>query len=387
MTKMSFCPGRMKLPNSDFLYPSYFAAEKRTSKPNKNKKRKNLFALRKIVWKLKKNLLNSIEPILCDKSVMTSYAKPLVKEPPPVIPNRRKSVFAEAYNPEEDEDETEKVVYPKSDEQRKRLAEAVKHILLFRSLEAEQMQEVIDAMFEKKVTKGEYIIKQGDDGDNFYVIESGIYSIYVLIDGTPKQVGKYENSGSFGELALMYNMPRAATIQAETTGLIWGMDRQTFRRIVLKSAFKKRQMYEKLIETVPLLKALEPYERMNVADALQPRSFKSGTQIIQQGNSADGMYFVEDGTVRISVVGENGQEAEVSRVSKGGYFGEQALVTHKPRAASVFAVDNVKLAFLDVDAFERLLGPCMQIMKRNIDDYEGQLEKTFGFKINITDMR
>jgi len=308
-------------------------------------------------------------------------------EPPPVIPNRRKSVFAEAYNPEEDEDETEKVVYPKSDEQRKRLAEAVKHILLFRSLEQEQMQEVIDAMFEKKVTKGEYIIKQGDDGDNFYVIESGIYSIYVLIDGSPKQVGKYENSGSFGELALMYNMPRAATIQAETVGLIWGMDRQTFRRIVLKSAFKKRQMYEKLIETVPLLKALESYERMNVADALQPRTFKCGTQIIQQGNSADGMYFVEDGTVRISVVGDNGQEAEVSRVSKGGYFGELALVTHKPRAASVFAVDNVKLAFLDVDAFERLLGPCMEILKRNIDDYEGQLEKTFGFKINITDMR
>ena len=48
--------------------------------------------------------------------------------------NRRKSVFAEHYDPEEEEDE-EKLIYPKSDEQRKRLGEAVKNILLFRSLD------------------------------------------------------------------------------------------------------------------------------------------------------------------------------------------------------------------------------------------------------------
>lgn len=68
---------------------------------------------------------------------------------------------------------------------------------------------------------------------------------------------KYENGGSFGELALMYNMPRAATIQAASAGSLWAMDRQTFRRILLKSAFRKRKMYESLIESVPMLKALE----------------------------------------------------------------------------------------------------------------------------------
>ena len=51
------------------------------------------------------------------------------------------------------------------------MLEAVKEILLFRSLESEQLNEVLDAMFERKVTPNEYIIKQGDDGDNFYVVE------------------------------------------------------------------------------------------------------------------------------------------------------------------------------------------------------------------------
>ena len=63
------------------------------------------------------------------------------------------------------------IIHPKSDSQRKSLLEAVKEILLFRSLESEQLNEVLDAMFERKVTPNEYIIKQGDDGDNFYVVE------------------------------------------------------------------------------------------------------------------------------------------------------------------------------------------------------------------------
>lgn len=68
----------------------------------------------------------------------------VITEPPPArFNNRRKSVFAETYDPEEDDsDEGAPVVFPKSDAQRQRLAEAVRGILLFRSLDAQQMQQV-----------------------------------------------------------------------------------------------------------------------------------------------------------------------------------------------------------------------------------------------------
>ncbi|XP_073994144.1 cAMP-dependent protein kinase type II regulatory subunit isoform X1 [Rhodnius prolixus] len=302
---------------------------------------------------------------------------------------RRKSVFAEAYNPEEDDDDTIKPqIYPKSDEQRQRLAESVKNILLFRSLDQEQIIEVLDAMFIKDVKEGEYIIRQGDDGDNFYVIQNGIYNAYVLDNSQQeKLIHTYYNNGSFGELALLYNMPRAATIKAGSDGSLWAMDRQTFRRIVLKSAFKKRKMYESLIECVPMLSALQSYESMNLADALIPKTYQDGDCIIKQGDAADGMYFVENGHIKITIIGDNGKEVEIKRIQKGEYFGELALVTHKPRAASAYAIGPVKVAFLDVEAFERLLGPCMQIMQRNINDYESQLVKIFGSKNDITDMR
>jgi len=309
--------------------------------------------------------------------------------PPQNCNYRRKSVFAEAYNPEEDDDEGQKAVFPKSDEQRARLSDAVQGILLFRALDPHQMQEVIDAMFDRKVTAGENVIQQGDDGDNFYVVESGQYSIYVKMDDSaePKKVGSYDNKGSFGELALMYNMPRAATITADVEGSLWAMDRQTFRRIVLKNAFKKRKMYEALLETVPMLKTLEPYERMNLADALVPRTFTDGELIIEQGDDADGMYFVEEGTVRITRTEQGQDEVQINVIEKGGYLGELALITKNPRAASAYAVGDVRLAFLDRDAFERLLGPCMDVMKREMENYEEELQKIFGSSVNISDVR
>jgi cAMP-dependent protein kinase regulator len=235
-------------------------------------------------------------------------------------------VAAERYDPEADEDDGQKVVHPKSDDQRHRLNDAVKNILLFRSLEEKQMQEVIDAMFERKVVPGEHVIEQDDDGDNFYVIDHGTYDILVH----QKKVGAYNEVGSFGELALMYNMPRAATIVATNEGSLWAMDRATFRRIVLKNAFNKRKMYEALLETVPLLKSLDSYERMNIADALVSKQFSDGVQIIKQGDSASCMYFIEDGEVRIAIrPSAEEPESDITSVHKGGYFGELALVTHK----------------------------------------------------------
>lgn len=61
------------------------------------------------------------------------------------------------------------------------------------------------------------------------------------------------------------------------------------------------------------------------------------------GDAADGMYFIEDGTVSIRIEQDAG-EVEISVLSKGGYFGELALVTHRPRAASAYAATDVKAA-------------------------------------------
>ncbi len=299
--------------------------------------------------------------------------------------NRRVSVAAEKYNPEEDTSTEPAAVHPKTAAERAYLMNMMTLIFLFRSLDAKQKESVIDAMFGRDCVVGDTIIEQGDDGDNFYIIESGAYDIFV----NKNKVGEYRDKGSFGELALMYNMPRAATIVVSEPGKLWALDRVTFRRIVLKSAFEKRKMYEQLLENMPLFKTLSSYERMNVADALFSKQFARDEPIIKQGEDAQCMYFVEQGAVRI-VRDQDGQSKEVKVCGKGDYFGELALLTKKPRAATAYAGGDTdtptKCAILDVDAFERLLGPCLKIMQKNMVDYDKQLKQLFGDKFSLADI-
>lgn len=61
------------------------------------------------------------------------------------------------------------------------------------------------------------------------------------------------------------------------------------------------------------------------------------------GDAADGMYFIEEGSVSIRIEQDAG-EVEISVLGKGQYFGELALVTHRPRAASAYAASDIKVA-------------------------------------------
>ena len=76
---------------------------------------------------------------------------------------------------------------------------------------------------------------------------------------------------------------------------------------------------------------------------------------------------------------QDGESKELKVCNKGDYFGELALLTKNPRAATVLASgDEVKCAILDIEAFERLLGPCIEIMKNNIPNYEITMKNVFG---------
>jgi len=71
------------------------------------------------------------------------------------------------------------------------------------------------------------------------------------------------------------------------------------------------------------------------------------------------------GTVSVTV-----DDQEVKQLAEGSYFGELALLSNKPRAATITVLsENATAGVLDVNAFERLLGPCKEVMERAIDNY------------------
>jgi cAMP-dependent protein kinase regulator len=86
----------------------------------------------------------------------------------------------------------------------------------------------------------------------------------------------------FGELALLYNAPRAATITAKTNSHLWVLDRDTFNFIVKDAASRKREKYEEFLKSVPILSQMDHYERAKLSDAIKEEKFNPGDYIIKE---------------------------------------------------------------------------------------------------------
>jgi len=261
--------------------------------------------------------------------------------------SRRASVSAEPIDVESDEPPP---VYPKTPEQFRSIKASIANNFVFRDLDQEQETGVLNAMKEVHVKKGEVIIRQGDDGDYCYVVESGLFHCYILRDSLPtswpsadalsrtklahpgfhpvfgQKVMECKPGSCFGELALMYGHARAATVQAMEPSVVWALDRINFRTIVLKIAHRRRTMYEHFLSTVPLLSSLEPAERSKIADTLYSRVYQDGESVVSQGETGDTFFFIEEGDAVVikSSEGERG-EIIVGNLKKGDYFGGKSF--------------------------------------------------------------
>lgn len=284
--------------------------------------------------------------------------------PPPKPRGRRQSVSAAATADNMAAmSKWEKKVHPKSDEEKARIKGILSENFMFKNLDDEQMATIVDAMAPVEKSDGEDIIKQGDQGDNYYILDQGDADVYKN-DKKLVTFKASEGSHGFGELAIMYNAPRAATIRAAGACKLWAVDQLTFKKIVVDSTVAKRNKYNELLAKVPILETLEEYERMTVADALKEEKFSSGARILQQGDPGDSFYIIKTGSVSCMQ-----GEKEVLALSEGAYFGEIALLTSKPRQATVVAKEDCVCLSLDRKTFKRVMGPLTTILQRNMDKY------------------
>ncbi|OBZ84338.1 cAMP-dependent protein kinase regulatory subunit [Choanephora cucurbitarum] len=283
--------------------------------------------------------------------------------------NRRVSVSAESMQPSlsNQSKKKKKGLQKKPEAEADLIAHSLQNHFLFRTVEQEQLQDVIDSMEEKRFKAGSFVIEQGAVGDYFYIVSEGTLDCFV----DDKKVTEYHRGGSFGELALMYNAPRAATIQATSDAILWALDRISFRSMLMETNAEKRQLHEKFLEYVPLLKSLELAERHKIADALEPVWFHDGDVVLRQGDPGESFYLIEKGTAvcYYQKPGFDTQE-QVNELKK-----ELALIHDKPRAATVVAKGDLKCVTLGKAAFIRLLGPVMDILKRNTANYHAILQQ------------
>jgi CRP-like cAMP-binding protein len=260
-------------------------------------------------------------------------------------------------------------VIHKSEAEIKRIKAALKGNFLFQNLPTTQTKQIYDAMKKRTVKANDVVIQQGEKGEEFFVLDEGELAVSILNNSVEVEIMRYRPNPAganpcFGELALMYSKPRAATVAALTDGVLWAIDRRSFREILKKSSKDKYLM--RTLRSVEVLKSLSVSQLQRLGEAMEEAEFKGGESILSQGDYGDSFYIIAQGSARV-VKEVDGEYKHVGTITEGQYFGERALLKEEPRAASVVAEEGgkpLKCLFISKQVFEEVLGSLQEIINK-----------------------
>jgi len=221
------------------------------------------------------------------------------------------------------------------------------------------------------VKKDTILIHQGDrEADSFYIIEQGAFSVTVVEkrksfsfgrknteNFNKKCVGTLRRGQSFGELALLYRAPRAATVTALEDSSVWVLDRHAFKEVLRKIAFSKNKDYSQYLNGLDLLNSLSAAEKRLLTTAFESVHFVKDNQIFSPGDASTCLYVLIDGKVEIVDEKSRRKVLEANYGKKTWkYVGQEALLSTRPRGCRVTVLSATARALtLDRNVFSMLL--------------------------------
>jgi cGMP-dependent protein kinase len=279
--------------------------------------------------------------IIAEDSKKSKNERKVVKHKEPIRDPRRASrIAADAMSAVV----TDRLKTPKDLEM---ISNALNKHFIFTSLSAENRTVVILQMKHYSMMGKEPVFDQGVPGSLFFVVCSGKLEVSV----NNKRVNVLGPGDSFGELALLHDSPRSASVRTLEKVTMWGLDRKSFRtavETVNAENYKENQVF---IDSVPLFNVLTNMQKDSLVGSLSTLKFRPGDPIVNQGDPGDLFYILKEGIVHCLKDGE-----KIREMGKGEFFGEQALLYNTVRTASVVAHSNVKCVAISRNKLNIALG-------------------------------
>ncbi|XP_036428097.1 cGMP-dependent protein kinase 1 isoform X2 [Colossoma macropomum] len=254
--------------------------------------------------------------------------------------------------------------HAKSVRSKELIKEAILDNDFMKNLELSQIQEIVDCMYPVEYDKESCIIKEGDVGSLVYVMEDG--KVEVTKEGM--KLCTMGPGKVFGELAILYNCTRTATVQTLTNVKLWAIDRQCFQTIMMRTGLIKHAEYMEFLKSVPTFQGLPEEILSKLADVLEETHYNDGEYIIRQGARGDTFFIISKGKVNVTREDSPNDTVYLRALGKGDWFGEKALQGEDIRTANVIAADAVTCLVIDRDSFKHLIGGLDDVSNKGYED-------------------
>lgn len=249
------------------------------------------------------------------------------------------------------------------------------HMRDWLQLSEKQMERMLDLMVHLTIEAGQEVIKIGERGDTYYIVQEGVLEVLVPIGQEKMKTVKCLTAGdSFGELALLYNTPRKATVRALRDCNLWQINRVQFgtvMKVKCQDDNSNVERYQDFVSSMPIFaQRLSKEERMSLVDTLEEVSFNKGEDVVRQGDDCDTFFIILEGLCELH--GFHGESK--GTITNGSYIGERALLNGEPWAHTVTVVsEKAVLLTLDSMSFHTLLGVALEDHKHKYSQLPGDL--------------
>ena len=233
----------------------------------------------------------------------------------------------------------------------------------FQAMPEDVRRLVVDAFELVSYDFGNVIVREGDDADAFYVLVSGTARV-VKNAGTAEEVplNLLRRGDSFGEIGLLDESTRVATVRASGPVQTLRLDRGVFRALTrrqpeVRAQFERLARFrqvQNLLLLHSVLRSLPADDLARISAALEPVEVGGHETVIAEGAGAGPLYVVEEGRLR-AFTERNGKQEDIEYLRKGDVFGEGSVLLDTRRAATVEALTDCKLLALPPDRLGALL--------------------------------
>ncbi|MDP3153864.1 MAG: cyclic nucleotide-binding domain-containing protein [Archangium sp.] len=227
------------------------------------------------------------------------------------------------------------------------------------------------ALFEKcplqRFEEGQLVFEQGDKADAFYVICGGQVRVFRTDGNERKELATLEEGSFFGEMALLSEAPRSASVEAaaeDTQVLV--ISAEILKELsssypVVSTALKKfcrQRMLSNLMNQAAIFAPFNRNDRRDLVQKFRARDVNRGDVLVKEGATSDGLYVVLSGEVAIEAKGNR-----IATLKEGQVFGEMSLLMRTPASATVRAIRHTSLLRLPKTDFDSLILSHPQVLE------------------------